>query len=89
MSSSALSKMKANNLGIYNYGTMPDGSQCWGKNGYFPGSMNGGAELSSSLVHCDNGVTGVLMLNGTLFGDGLYLSAANEAFIPQQTRTHH
>jgi len=41
---------------------MPDRSQCWGKTGYYPGARNGGAALNS--VHCDNSVTGMLVING-------------------------
>jgi hypothetical protein len=62
---------------------LPDGSQCWGKGGFFPGSMNGGAELSSVLVQCSNGVTGMLVVNGEVSSKSKFMDALKAAFLPQ------
>jgi hypothetical protein len=75
--------LKQYGLGFGDYGVMPDGSQCWGKGGYFPGSMNGGAQLSSVIVHCDNGVTGMLVINGEVSAGTSFLDAQEAAFLPQ------
>jgi CubicO group peptidase (beta-lactamase class C family) len=83
ISATMLSSLEQYSLGFGNYGTMPDGSKCWGKGGFFPGSMNGGAELRSVLVHCDNGVTGMLVINGTLDAKTSFLDAQKAAFAPQ------
>jgi CubicO group peptidase (beta-lactamase class C family) len=83
LSGAALDTMKQQLLGIWNYGTLPDGSQCWGHNGYFPASWNNGAELSSVLVHCSNGVTGMLVLNGEISSASKFMDALNAAFVPQ------
>jgi hypothetical protein len=61
----------------------PDGSRCWGKGGFFPGSHNGGAELSSVLVHCSNGVTGMLVVNGEVSSGTRLMNALKAAFVPQ------
>jgi CubicO group peptidase (beta-lactamase class C family) len=78
-----LANLKTYGLGFGDYGTMPDGSQCWGKGGYFPGSWNGGAELNSTLISCSNGVTGMLVINGTESAKGHFLDAETAAFLPQ------
>jgi hypothetical protein len=78
-----LTSMKQNLLGIWDYGTLPDGSQCWGHNGYFPASWNNGAELSSFLVHCSNGLTGTLVLNGEISSTSKFMDALKAAFSPQ------
>ena len=80
---STLTSMKQNLLGIWDQGTLPDGSQCWGHNGYFPASYNNGAELSSFLVHCSNGVTGMLVLNGEISSTSKFMDALKAAFSPQ------
>jgi hypothetical protein len=83
LSGSMLNNLKQYSLGFGDYGVMPDGSQCWGKGGYFPGSMNGGAELNSVIVHCDNGVTGMLVINGEVSAGTSFLEAQEAAFLPQ------
>jgi CubicO group peptidase (beta-lactamase class C family) len=83
LSGTMLNNLKQYGLGFGNYGTMPDGSKCWGKGGYFPGSANGGAEESSVIVHCDNGVTGMLVINGTLSAKTSFLNAQAAAFVTQ------
>lgn len=80
---STLTSMKQNLLGLWNYGMLPDGSQCWGHNGFFPGSWNGGAELSSVLVHCTNGVTGFLVVNGEVDSADKFMNALTAAFMAQ------
>jgi CubicO group peptidase (beta-lactamase class C family) len=80
---SMLSDLKTFGLGFGDYGTLPDGSQCWGKSGYFPGSQNGGAELNSALVNCSNGLTGMVVVNGTKSAKSAFVDAANAAFLPQ------
>ena len=82
LSGSALNDLKLYGLGFGDYGTLPDGSTCWGKGGYFPGSWNGGAELNSVTVHCSNGVTGMLVINGTVSAKSAFLNALNAAFLP-------
>ncbi len=83
LSESTLDTLKLNGLGFGDYGLLPDGSQCWGKGGYFPASMNGGAELRSLIIHCDNGVTGMLVINGGVDLKNAYLNAMKAAFLPQ------
>jgi CubicO group peptidase (beta-lactamase class C family) len=83
LSSGTLSTMKQHLLGIWNLGTLPDGSQCWGHNGFFPASWNNGAELSSVLVHCSNGLTGMLVLNGEISSQAKFMDALKAAFVPQ------
>ena len=80
---STLTSMKQNWLGIWDYGTLPDGSQCWGHNGFFPASYNNGAELSSVLIHCSNGLTGMLVLNGEISSGSKFMDALKAAFSPQ------
>jgi CubicO group peptidase (beta-lactamase class C family) len=82
-SASALNTMKTNGLGLWDYGVLPDGSQCLGHNGYFPASWNGGAELSSVLISCSNGVSGMLLLNGEVSSGSKFMDALKAAFIPQ------
>lgn len=79
----ALTSMKQNFLGIWDYGTLPDGSRCWGHNGFFPASWNGGAELSTVLVHCSNGVSGFLVVNGQVSSGDKFMNALKAAFTPQ------
>lgn len=80
---SMLSDMKQDGLGFGDYGTLPGGSRCWGKGGYFPGgNWNGGAELNSVIVHCDNGVTGMLVINGAPSAKTALLDAMKAAFPP-------
>jgi hypothetical protein len=83
LSSAAISNLKQYGLGFGDYGTLPDGSRCWGKGGYFPGSMNGGAELSSVLVSCSNGLNGMLVVNGQVDSGAKFLDALKAAFLPQ------
>jgi CubicO group peptidase (beta-lactamase class C family) len=78
-----LASLKQYQLGFWNLGLLPDGSRCWGHNGFFPGSMNGGAELSSVLVSCSNGVTGMLIANGQVSSQSKFLDALKAAFLPQ------
>ena len=80
---SAITNLKTYGLGFGDYGTLPDGSRCWGKGGFFPGSMNGGAELSSVLVQCSNGVTGMLVVNGQVDSKSKFMDALRAAFLPQ------
>ena len=61
---------------------MPDGSKCWGKGGSSR-EFDGGAEESSVIVHCDNGVTGMLVINGTLSAKTSFLNAQAAAFVTQ------
>jgi CubicO group peptidase (beta-lactamase class C family) len=83
LSNTAIANLKQHGLGFGDYGLLPDGSQCWGKGGYFPGSMNGGAELSSVLVQCSNGVTGMLVVNGEVSSGTKFMDALKAAFLPQ------
>jgi CubicO group peptidase (beta-lactamase class C family) len=83
LSSTATSNLKQYGLGFGDYGLLPDGSRCWGKGGYFPGSMNGGAELSSVLVSCSNGLTGMLVVNGQVDSGSKFMDALKAAFLPQ------
>jgi CubicO group peptidase (beta-lactamase class C family) len=78
-----LEDLKQHGLGFGDYGRLPDGSQCWGKGGYFPGSWNGGAELNSVLVHCANGVTGMLVINGDPAAWPPLRDALVAAFVPE------
>ena len=78
-----LAELKAHSLGFGDYGTLPDGSQCWGKGGYFPAGMNGGAELNSVVLHCSNGLTGMLVINGAPGAGSKLLDAIKAAFLPQ------
>lgn len=84
--SAQLAEMKSRRFAVFEIGTLPDGSRCWGHGGYFPASHNGGSELSSALIHCDNEVTGVVLLNGTLNSAALFMDAQREAFAAQSTR---
>lgn len=81
--SSVIAELKADSLGFGDYGTYADGTKCYGKNGYFPGSMNGGAELSTILVSCDNGVLAMLMINGQMSAKSVFKKAMAAAFSPQ------
>jgi CubicO group peptidase (beta-lactamase class C family) len=83
LSSGTIASLKQHGLGFGDYGTMPDGTRCWGKGGYFPASMNGGAELNSTLISCDNGVTGMLVINGAPSAGGKFLDAMTAAFQAQ------
>ncbi|MGH9334891.1 MAG: serine hydrolase, partial [Vicinamibacteria bacterium] len=83
LSGSITGQLKQHGLGFGDYGTLPDGSTCWGKGGYFPGSWNGGAELNSVVVHCSNGVTGMLVINGTTSAKTAFMDALKGAFLPQ------
>jgi CubicO group peptidase (beta-lactamase class C family) len=83
LSSGQITNLKTYGLGVGDYGVLPDGSQCWGKGGYFPGSMNGGAELSSVLVSCSNGLTGMLVVNGQVNSGTKFMDALKAAFLPQ------
>lgn len=78
----AVEDVKTFGLNFGDYGTLPDGSKCYGKGGYFPGSSNGGAELHSVLVHCDNGVDGMLVVNGEA-GAGAFMNQLQAAFVAQ------
>lgn len=78
----AIDDIKEFSLNFGDYGALPDGSPCFGKGGYFPGSSNGGAELHSVLVHCDNGVDGMLVVNGEV-GAGAFMEQLRAAFVPQ------
>ena len=60
-----------------------DGGHAWGKSGYFPGSMNGGAELQSAIVHFENGVTAMLVINGAVDVKDVLFGAYNAAFVTQ------
>jgi CubicO group peptidase (beta-lactamase class C family) len=80
ISPAKIGELKTHGLGMGSKGLLPDGSECWSKGGYFPGSMNGGAQLSTSLFSCNNGVSGMLVVNGTSQGSGVYLDALKAAF---------
>lgn len=82
LSTGALTNMKQYGLGVWNYGMLPDGSQCWGHNGFFPASSNNGAELSSVLVHCSNGLNGMLVLNGQVDSVSKFMDALKASFLP-------
>lgn len=84
--SAQLEEMKDRRFAMFEVGSLPDGSRCFGHGGFFPASHNGGSELSSALIHCDNEVTGVLMLNGTINAEASFMAAERDAFVPQQTR---
>ncbi len=83
LSSDSLADLKAQSLGFGDYGTYADGTKCYGKVGYFPGSMNGGAELDTTLVSCDNGVIVMIMINGQMSAKSVFKNAMNAAFSPQ------
>ena len=83
LGSAAVADLKAQGLGFGDYGTYADGTQCYGKGGFFPGSWNGGAELSTVLVHCDNGVNVMFMINGEMSAKAIFLDAMTAAFSPQ------
>jgi CubicO group peptidase (beta-lactamase class C family) len=83
LSGPTIAEMKQKGLGFGDYGTLPDGSQCWGKGGYFPGgNWNGGAELNSVNISCSNGVTGMLVVNGAPSAKSVFLDALKAAFLP-------
>ncbi len=83
LSSTKLGELKAQGLGFGDYGTFADGTRCFGKGGYFPGSWNGGAELNTVLISCDNGVTAMVMINGQMSPKTVFENAMNKAFTAQ------
>lgn len=83
LDSAVITELKAQSLGFGDYGTYADGTKCYGKSGFFPGSWNGGAELSTTLVHCDNGVTAMLMINGQMGAKTVFKNAMAAAFSAQ------
>jgi len=64
------------------FGMLPDEHICRGKGGKFPGERNGGADLKSALFHCSNGVSGMLLINGTVAPGETIMDALNTAFSP-------
>jgi hypothetical protein len=80
LSSSKINELKQHGLGFGDYGEMPDGGHAWGKGGYFPGSWNGGAELSSVIVSFDSGVTAMLVINGQVNAGSVLMDAYKAAF---------
>ncbi len=83
LSNSMVNAMKQHGLGFGDYGEMPDGGHSWGKGGFFPGSYNGGAELSSVIVHFDSGVTAMLVINGEVSAKNVIRDAYKAAFVSQ------
>jgi len=89
LSNSMVSALQQNDLGFYQSEgypkgqQYPDGGHAWGKSGYFPGSMNGGAELQSAIVHFENGVTAMLVINGAVDVKDVLFGAYNAAFVTQ------
>lgn len=81
--SSKIAEIKTHELGFADYGTYADGTTCYGKAGYFPGSWNDGAELSTVLIYCDNGVAAAVMINGEMSAKARFKSAMTAAFAPQ------
>ncbi len=81
--SSVIAELKTDGLGFGDYGTYADGTKCYGKGGFFPGNMNGGAQLSTVLVSCDNGVIAMLMLNGQMDAKSVFTNAMKAAFSAQ------
>ncbi len=75
-----LAQMKARQLGISPYLSLPDGTGCWGKAGYFPGSRNNGAQLSNVIVGCDNGLRAALVINGKMSAKTVVLKAVRKHF---------
>lgn len=82
LSPTKLGELKQLGLGYGDYGTLPDGSKCFGKGGYFPAGQNGGAELNSVVFSCDNGVSGMLLINGAPSASGLITDKLAAAFQP-------
>lgn len=78
-----INEIKTNSLGFGDYGTYPDGTKCFGKGGYFPGSWNGGAELNTVLISCDNGINAMVMVNGEMSPAAAFQNAMNSAFTNQ------
>lgn len=81
--SSKIAEIKTHELGFADYGAYADGTKCYGKGGYFPGSWNGGAELSTVLIYCDNGVAAAVMVNGEMSAGARFKAAMTAAFAPQ------
>jgi CubicO group peptidase (beta-lactamase class C family) len=53
------------------------------KGGYFPGSWNGGAELHSTFMQFDNGISVTAVVNGTLGIGGIVFDAYEAAWQPK------
>jgi CubicO group peptidase (beta-lactamase class C family) len=83
LSNTKITELKTNSLGFGDYGTYADGTKCYGKGGYFPGSWNGGAELNTVLISCDNGINAMVMINGEMSAKTVFQNAMNAAFTPQ------
>jgi CubicO group peptidase (beta-lactamase class C family) len=83
LSDAMVASLKDHELGFNNYGAGPDQATCWGKGGFFPGERNGGAELSSVIVHCDSGVTAMLVINGQVNAWDVMKPAYLDAFVRQ------
>jgi CubicO group peptidase (beta-lactamase class C family) len=81
LTKSKLDELKAEELGMVNFAALPDGSTCWGKTGHFPAETNGGAELNSVIVGCDNSIDIAMVVNGSVDVTDLVIEALNESFI--------
>ncbi len=73
--------MKSRSLGFANYTKAADKSTLYGKGGYFPASMNKGAELNSSVVHSDTGVCAMMVINGDINAKSILIQAYEDAFV--------
>lgn len=80
---SVVAKIEQFELGLGDYGTMVDGAKAFGKGGYFPASMNSGAELNSTIIHFSSGVSVYLVVNGHADPKTIVVNAYNNAFVMQ------
>lgn len=79
LSQNMLNQLKQYGMGMGDYGDYPDG-KAFGKGGYFPASMNGGAELNSAIIHFACGVQAVLVINGPVSAKTVLLNAYAKAW---------
>jgi len=85
LSAGMLAELQQWGMGMGAYGSpgeFVDGIP-YGKGGYFPGSWNGGAELSSVIIRFASGVEAVLVINGEVNAKAIVLDAYKAAWKPK------
>jgi hypothetical protein len=80
LTAASVQQIRDRALGFEDFGTLADGTRCYGKEGYFPPDANGGSEIKAGLVHCDNEVSGMVVVNGSANAWGLLREALQAGF---------